>query len=217
MRDNPSFAVDDAEAVKQLIRDNSWATFISHVPEHGLVASHYPVLLEEDAEAIVLLSHVGRPDEEKHQLGQHPMLVVIQGPHGYISPGWYQEQPSVPTWNFAVAHLHGRPEILGDQQNLEVLDALVEHFEQHLDNPQLLHATEASAELAARLAAGTVGFRMRVNRFEAKEKMSQNKPAATIERIIAELRGSGPYAHPGLADRMESINAEALNLGQKGV
>lgn len=209
MRDNPSFALEDPETVKQLIRDNPWARFISHVPGAGLVVSHYPVMVEEQEDDLVLLSHLGRPDEVKHQLGQHPMIVIVEGPHGYISPGWYESGPSAPTWNYVVAHLHGTPQLLSPQENLKVLDQLVEHFEKELPDPQLLHATAASAEYARRTAAGTVGLRMPVERIEAKEKMSQDKPVTTVRSVIAALRASGPYANPALADRMETVNAAA--------
>lgn len=39
----------DPEEVKRLIRGNSWATFVSNT-SNGLIASHYPVILDEDAE-----------------------------------------------------------------------------------------------------------------------------------------------------------------------
>ena len=51
----------------------------------------------------------------------------MQGPHGYISPGWYGEVHSVPTWNHVTAHLYGVPEMLSDEENLAVLDRLVDH------------------------------------------------------------------------------------------
>ncbi|MET4062009.1 transcriptional regulator [Arthrobacter sp. UYP6] len=210
MRDNPDYALYDAEAIKDLIRGNPWCTFVSHVEGRGMVASHYPVLLEEDAEGIVLLSHIGRPDEVKHGLGQHEMLAVIQGPHGYISPGWYGSQPNVPTWNFAVAHLWGTPEILSDDENLAVLDRLVEHFEAPLPEPHLLHATSENSEYAHRIVRGTVGFRLRITRIEAKEKMSQGKSPETIHSVIDHLQQPGPYANPALADRMRQVNVEAL-------
>ncbi len=46
MRPNPDYALDDVEAVRALVRENPWATIVSHVPGAGLVASHYPVLLD---------------------------------------------------------------------------------------------------------------------------------------------------------------------------
>ncbi|MFB2583788.1 FMN-binding negative transcriptional regulator [Herbiconiux liukaitaii] len=207
MRSNADYALHDVARLKELIREHPWATIVSHVPGRGLVASHYPVILEhdDDPEAIVLVSHVGRPDERLHELGAHEILVVIQGPHGYISPGWYEHSPAVPTWNFVSAHLHGTPEILGDEENLLVLDRLVEHFERDQPNPFLLHRSAENTAYAERIVHGTVGFRLRVARVEAKEKLSQDKPAEVVSRVIAALRRPGPYASPALATRMEGV------------
>lgn len=207
MRLAPDYAVDDVAAVRALVRENPWATLVSFVPGKGIVASHYPVLLEEDAEGIVLVSHVGRPDERLHELGAHECMVIVSGPQGYVSPGWYDTSPAVPTWNFAVAHLHGTPELLGDAENLRVLERLVDHFERVLPEPFLMNRSLENADYAARIVHGTVGFRLRVTRFEAKEKMSQDKPTAVVERVIEALGRPGPYANPALAARMAQVHA----------
>ena len=89
MRPNPLFASEDPEIVRELIRRNPWATLVSDGPD-GLVASHYPVLLDEASPGIAILTHVGRPDDELHGFGSgRELLVIIQGRHGYISPSWY--------------------------------------------------------------------------------------------------------------------------------
>lgn len=209
MRANPDYAWDDADAIRALVRENPWGTIVSYVPGSGLVASHYPLLLDEDAEGIVLLSHVGRPDERLHALGQHEVMVIVYGPDGYISPSWYDSSPAVPTWNFATAHLYGTPELLSDEDNLQVLERLVVHFERPLPEPYLMNRTLENADYAQRIVHGTVGFRLRVERIEAKEKMSQDKPAAVVDRVIAALGEPGPYRNPDLAARMRQVHARA--------
>ena len=92
VRFNPSFSLDDVETVKRLIRENPWATIVSTTCA-GLVASHYPVMLDEQREEISVLSHVGKPDEELHELGQHEVILIVQGPHGYISPKLVRGRP----------------------------------------------------------------------------------------------------------------------------
>jgi len=87
MRHNPAYACDDPEVVRRLIEENPWATLVSG--NRGLVASHYPVLLDEDAEELTLLTHLGKPDDELHGIGEGEMLVIVQGNHGYVSPSWY--------------------------------------------------------------------------------------------------------------------------------
>ena len=211
MRHTTEYALEDVEAVRALVRDHPWATVVSFVPGRGLVSSHYPVLLEEDEDGIVLLSHVGRPDERLHELGQHEAMVIVYGPQGYVSPSWYDTSPAVPTWNFAVAHLYGVPELLSDEENLQVLDRLVAHFERVLPEPYLMNGTIANSEYAARIVHGTVGFRLRVTRFEAKEKMSQDKPAEVVERVVTALGEPGPYRNPSLAARMAALHG--LDMG----
>ena len=198
MRHTPSYLLTDEAGVKRLIRENPWATIVSHTST-GLVASHYPVVLEEDAEGISIVSHVGRPDEQLHELGQHEVLVIIQGPHGYISPSWYDNGEFVPTWNHVTAHLYGTPELLSDAENFEVLDSLVDHFEQRMPSPVSLDLDE---DAARRIARGTVGLRLRVTRFDARLKLSQNKTPEVVERIVAALEGDGPYASRTLAAEM---------------
>jgi len=201
VRQNPSFTLTDPAELKRLVRENPWATFVSNTSA-GLVASHYPVILDESREELTLLSHVGRPDEQLHELGEHELLVIVQGPHGYISPGWYAEGDFVPTWNHVTAHLYGTPQILSDEENFAVLQRLVDHFERRMPHPVSLDYDE---EKARRIAKGTVGLRIRVDRVDARLKLSQNKTPEVRATVVDALRGAGPYAHPGLADEMARL------------
>jgi transcriptional regulator len=181
MRHTPTFVLSDVDEVKRLVRENPWATIVSHTAA-GLVASHYPVVLEQDdadPDAIVIVSHVGRPDERSHELGEHEVMVIVQGPHGYVSPGWYPAEQIIPTWNHVTAHLWGTPEILTDDENFRVLGELVDHFERVMPEPSTLTLDDAGSR---RVAKGTVGIRLRVTRFDARAKLSQNK-AAEMRRV----------------------------------
>ncbi|TQL47740.1 PaiB family negative transcriptional regulator [Homoserinimonas aerilata] len=198
MRHTPDYIVTDPEEVKRLIRSSPWATIVSNTAK-GLVASHYPVVIEEDHEGISIVSHVGRPDDRALELGQHEVMVIIQGPHGYVSPGWYDGVPAVPTWNHVTAHLYGTPEILSDEENWRVLGDLVHHFEDAMPHPNLLEHNE---EYGRSIMAGTVGFRLVVDRFEARAKLSQNKSDEVIENVIAELDHGENYSQPHLAAEM---------------
>ena len=202
MRHTPHYLLTDVDEVKRLIRENPWTGYVSHTA-NGLVASHYATLLEETGDdTISIVSHFGRPDEIAHELGQHEMLVIVQGPHGYISPGWYAEGDFIPTWNHVTAHLYGTPEILSAEENFEILHRLTDHFEQRMPHPRSLHIDEPYAE---RVAKGTVGLRNRVTRFDARAKLSQNKPDEVRATIIDALAGDGPYAHPELAHEMQRL------------
>jgi transcriptional regulator len=201
MRQNPSFAMTDVGELRRLVDSHPWATLVSN-PADGLVASHYAVLLDDDRDDLTIVGHVGKPDDMIHGLGERELLVVVQGAHGYISPGWYGDAQSVPTWNFVSAHLTGVPEILTAEENLVVLDRLVARFEGRLPNPRGMWERPNDPAFVERLERGTVGFRLTPTRVVAKRKLSQNKSAEVVETVIAELSGDGPYANPGLAAEM---------------
>jgi len=201
MRQTPAYILDDEAEVKRLVRENPWVTYVSN-PASGMVASHYPTLLDEDADGIVLLTHFGRPDEVVHDIGDREMLVIVQGPHGYVSPSWYAPGDMVPTWNHLTAHLHGVPEILSHDENLRVLERLVDHFEEGLPDARSLRIDPAKA---ARIAKGTIGLRIPITRVEARKKLSQSRTDADRSSVIEHLAGEGRYAHPALAAEMALV------------
>jgi transcriptional regulator len=208
----PSFLLEDSDEVKRLIRENPWGTFVS-ATSNGLVASHYPILLEDVQDGISIVSHVGRPDEQAHELGRHELMLIVQGPHGYISPGWYDQGDLIPTWNHVTAHLYGVPELLEDGENLRVLHRLVDEFESRMPSPRSLRL---DPEYSARVAKGTVGLRLRVTRFDARVKLSQNKAPQVRQRIVEALEGDGPYASAPLAAEMRRAEATPAELRGKG-
>jgi transcriptional regulator len=198
MRHNPHHFADDPAVVRRLISENPWAIIVSgHNGE--LVASHYPILLDEASDELAVFTHVGRPDEALHGLGERELLLIVQGVHGYVSPSWYVPGATpAPTWNFAVAHCHGIPELLDAEANLQTLARLVERFERRVEQPLLL-----DLEWGAGLARGTVGIRLPITRFQCKIKMSQDKDPETQRRVIEALRAPGPYQNVPLADEMQ--------------
>jgi transcriptional regulator len=163
------------------------------------------VLLDEEAEGLALVTHLGRPDEDVHAIAAGgESLVIIQGNHGYVSPSWYAPGAiRAPTWNFTVAHCYGTPQALSPEENLDVLTRLVAHFEQRVEEPMYL-----DRDYAEPIARGTVGVRIPVDRFVCKRKLSGDKDPESLRRAIAALRRPGPYHHPQLADEMERVQAD---------
>ena len=57
MRPNPLHAAGDPEVVRRPIREYPWRTLVS-TNDGELVASHYPILLDDEAEGLTVLTHV---------------------------------------------------------------------------------------------------------------------------------------------------------------
>ncbi|MGY1439417.1 FMN-binding negative transcriptional regulator [Streptomyces reniochalinae] len=213
------FEVEDPAAVRGMIAAHSWATLVSHPDDSDPVVSHLPVLVEppetagpapQDAGAerapdtgrITVTGHLARTDADVHRLGSLPVVLLVQGPHGYVSPVWYEETPHVPTWNFVVAHLYGRPQVLGPQETYQVLTETVDHFESRFPQPWKLSQAGAYAE---RIAPGVTGFRLVADRVVAKAKLSQDESAEVAARVADALeRPDQPWSNPALARAMRN-------------
>jgi transcriptional regulator len=204
------FAIDSMGEVRRLITSHGWALLVTG-GTRGLQAAHVPCLLDPeqdpggDANELVVIGHAVRKDPAVADLtGDDEILLVFQGPHGYISPAWYESGPYVPTWNFTAAHLHGVPELLDGEGGLAVLERTVEHFESARDDPWRLDTVR---DYAQRIAAATLPFRLRTQWVEAKAKLSQDKPREVQERVVAALAEPGPYQQLRLADEMRRVLA----------
>ncbi len=214
MRQNPSFAMTDVVEIRRVIDENPWVTIVSSTAA-GLAASHYAVLLDPDRDDLTILGHVGRPDDLVLELGQSELLVVVQGPHGYISPAWYGDVAAVPTWNFVSVHLSGVPEILEPDENLAVLERLVDRFESGMPHPRGMWSPPNDPDFVRRLERGTVGFRLTPTRVTAKRKLSQNRPDEVVDTIIEAVgSGAAPYADPRLAGEMRRAH-DALRAARE--
>jgi transcriptional regulator len=180
-----------------MIREHPWGILISD-HDGELVASHYPILLDDNPEGLAVFTHVGRPDDLIHGFGDREIMLIVQGRNGYISPSWYAPGAiRAPTWNFSAAHCYGVPQVLGLDENLAVLARLVANFERHVEEPMLFDPGWGRP-----VARGTVGIRLPITRFICKIKMSQDKDPVTQRQVMEALRAPGPFHNPNLANDM---------------
>lgn len=212
MLDQPIYRLTDEREIVALIAANPWVTMVTAVPGQDPVVSHLPVLVDDTTE-LTLLGHLATPDGALHGLGAHDAVVIVEGPNGYITPSWYVGGPYVPTWNFMVVHLFGRPEPTCDEETFEILERTVEHFETARPEPWRLSSVTGYAR---RIAPGAVGFRMRPQRVVAKAKLSQDKPVEVIARVMDALETDPSHGNPALASAMRRLVPVGSAVGGSG-
>lgn len=164
---------------------------------NGLVANHLPMLWDAasaDAPQGRLRGHLARANPLWRQGDEVMALAIFQGPQGYISPSWYAGKAEhgrvVPTWNYAVVHLHGRLRFIDEADWLECL--LVDLTDAHeAQRRQPWRVEDAPADYRSAQLRAIVGVQMQVERVEAKFKLSQNKNAADQAGVLAGLADSG--------------------------
>lgn len=173
------------ELLHRLIQAYPFATVVTHAAG-GFVANHLPFELVDG----LLHGHVARGNELA-QLDGAEVLLVFQGPDGYISPNWYPSKHEtgreVPTWNYVVVHVHGRLRVIDDAAWLRrLLETLTEHHE--AGQPQPWRITDAPEDHIEKSLRAIVGLEVTIDRIDGKFKLNQNHPAPNRAGVIAGLR-----------------------------
>lgn len=194
----------DRTALLEIVDEHPFATLVT-AGAGDLDVSHVPLLREggleggapgDDGPRGRLVGHVARANPHWRRFDGHTSAAALfHGPHAYVSPSWYVGDGAVPTWNYAVVHVHGRPRVLGDDAEADaVLERLVERFEGARPSPW---RNRLSAAQHAALRRAIVAFELPVERVEAKLKLGQNRTAEDREGM---LQGLDAEARPGAAE-----------------
>jgi transcriptional regulator len=180
------FRQDSPEAIRQIIENYSFGTMITPDGD-SLAVTHLPFLFDaRSGEHGKLRSHMARQNPHWEQFLAKETLVIFQGPHAYVSPTWYVDQFSVPTWNYAVVHAYGLPVLLDDEQSLQLLVETLNLFEA----PESTYDMERGMAYIQKSLRGIVAFEIPIARVECKFKMSQNKTDGDRMRVIEHLSES---------------------------
>jgi transcriptional regulator len=195
------FRESDAGRALALVEAHPFGQLIT-APDGVPFVSHLPFLLLHDCARPRLLGHLARANPQwRHFAPGCEVLTVFQGPHAYVSPGWYTSPGGVPTWNYAVVHLRGVPRVVEDVAELEaLLNALTRIHEADLPEPW---RADLTPERKARLFEMVVGFEIEVSDIQAKFKLSQNRPEDDRRQVAAALARSGSDAAAAVARLMD--------------
>ena len=200
------FAVADADALITRLARRFAGILVSVDGEGQPVATHMPILW--DAERRVVIGHIARANPQ-WKVGAGHGLIVLAGPEAYVSPSFYPSKTdhgkTVPTWNYEAVHLSGAIEWFDDAARLQdVVRRLSETHEGDRARPWRIE--DAPRGYIDALRRGIVGVEMRVERVEAKQKLSQNKSARDFDGVIAGLE-CGDAAATEIAALMRTTRA----------
>jgi transcriptional regulator len=177
-----AFRVDDRAVLLAFAADHPFATLVTH-GDDGVAASHVPLLV--DAPGGKLRGHLARDNDQlAHLLAGAPALAIFHGPHGYVSPSVYEGQRGVPTWNYVVVHVRGRPRVLDEAGLVAILHESVARF----DTPGWkARFGEAWPDVPKHMLQAIAGFEIDVESAEGKWKLSQNRSEADRGNVVGWL------------------------------
>lgn len=202
------FETDDPDGLINRLTRSSAGILVSVDAGGQPVATHMPLLW--DAETRTVRGHIARANRQ-WQLGAGRGLIVLAGPEAYVSPSFYPSKKehgkAVPTWNYESVHLSGPVEWFDDAVRLEAvvrdLSALHEN-----ERPAPWRIEEAPRAYIDALLRAIVGVEMRVERVEAKRKLSQNKAGVDFAGVVEGLSAADDADAHEVAALMQSLKPD---------
>lgn len=203
---SPKFnVVADRAVLIEAMRAYSFAllTGPQSPPDHGapLVATHLPLVVKDEGPHGLIEGHFAKANPHWKALAGREALVIFSGPHSYVSPRFYTDPLSVPTWNYIAVHAYGTLELVEDEAGKDTLLAgLIDANE-----PAFAEQWRSSPEGFRRtMLAGIQGFRIPISRVEGKFKISQNRAPEERKNVQA-AHAEGTPDQQALADWMKRL------------
>jgi transcriptional regulator len=189
MHPNPLYRTEDRALCESLIDEIGFGMVFAQTPDGPRVA-HTPLLVAGDG---AVQFHLARGNALTRHLDGATALIVVNGPDAYVSPRWYDNRDTVPTWDYIALELEGRVRKMDDAGLEAFLHAAILKHEGRLGGQPWL-AEESSEKVWSGLFRGIMGFVLEVQALRPTLKLSQNKPAAERARIADGLEAEGHAA-----------------------
>ena len=197
------------EHLHPLITRNPLGILVTH-GSNGLDANHLPFDLEtREGSPGALHTHVARSNSVWRDISSgDEVLVIFRGADAYVSPNWYpgkhENHRQVPTWNYMVAHAHGRATVRDDERYLRgLVGRLTKRHE--ASQPRPWRMADSSREFIEEMLGKIVGIEIPITRLVGKFKLSQNRESRDALGAANALNAQG---HHAVADAMLARLAE---------
>jgi transcriptional regulator len=177
-----------ADAI-QIIEENPWALLVSNGEEYPF-ATNLPLLIDGGARRkgpMVLAGHVARGNEHARALARPNarVLAIFEGPWRYITASWYPERQMPSTYYYTAVHCFGTIEMQEEAALDEHLEDLTQRMESSI--PGGWRTDEIPRTEITRRFAAIAGFRILVDRLEAKFKLGQDEPLRDALAVAEQL------------------------------
>jgi transcriptional regulator len=210
------FALDDA-STRGLLAQAGAGDLVTATQE-GLVATMLPFLYDPArGEHGALLGHLARNNDQWSRPALTDALVIFRGPDGYVSPSWYPSKTEhgrvVPTWDYLTVHVSGQLVVHDDPVWVEdLVRRLTERHEAASAQPWSVD--DAPPAFVQGQLRAIVGVEVLITSVVGKAKLSQNRPAADVDAVVAGLRARGDEETAAAVERARDRDALSLSRGR---
>jgi transcriptional regulator len=195
------FKIDGPDRISSFLRQFSFATIV--VAQNDQIDTvQVPMMISADHKTMSF--HIAHGNPIKNIFATNPkVLVLFNGPHGYISPRWYS-QPNVPTWNYTTVHVMGKiTQSLLQDELFQDLKQLVSLYESQEFVEKMFVGDDL--KMMAGQIQGIIGYKMDILDIQAKFKLSQNRDKESRENVVRELLSSSILSDRELGQFMKTF------------
>ena len=190
MHPNSIFHWQDREELRAFVTAQRFGMIFMQTAE-GPAVAHVPMLWLDSGR---IGFHLSRGNRLVPHIDGARVLIVVNGPHAYVSPDWYGLEDQVPTWNYVAAELEGEVCAMAPEGLPALIDALSQDNEERLAPKPVWKRDKMTPGLFDRMTGAIIGYEMRVTDWRGTRKLGQNKSAEARERAAASLSAVGDEA-----------------------
>ena len=183
----PTYKIEREEELSKFIEQYPLA-FITGLDENGnFVGTHIPLVIEKREKGIVLLGHMMKQtDHYLALMKSNTVLVVFNGPNGYVSASWGTNKSKGSTWNYMTVHVNGSISFFEGDKLVDLMRAFtLQHEDGNSDSPTIYDNLPENYK--QRLMPHIAGFEIKVEKMEGVFKLSQDVDEETFSKIIKQL------------------------------
>jgi transcriptional regulator len=193
----------DVSVIERYIKEHGFASIISGEGD-DMIATHIPLMLLKEEDEAYLFGHIARPNQQSlHIKNGQKVMAIFMDTHTYISSSWY-DHVNVPTWNYMAVHVYGVFCELDAEETISSLHSLVDKYEE--GRPDRFHIHQMEEHKFKSQLQGITSFKIKIDRFDAAWKLSQNRDEKNHSNVIKKLREQGDPLQIKIADAMEKDN-----------
>jgi transcriptional regulator len=178
------FKIEDMKKIVDFVKNYNFGILLSIYNEE-IYNTQIPLLLDTSGDDIVLKGHVARANMQWYHSKNRKVAVLFTGPHHYISPSWYKEKDSVPTWDYMTVRFDGVLELMGPDETRNFLLELSKFYD-----AEWAGKGYDQKEYYAKMVLQITAFTIKVNKITGKFKLTQNHEE-DMENVAINLDKAG--------------------------
>ena len=205
MPPNPIFRKTDTITALSYASEVGFGALTVNGDDWPLIA-HVPFVIDGNAAKLHLVrsNPIARVAKD-----ETPAKIIVNGPHSYVSPDWYNLENQVPTWNYVSVHLIGRLIPIPQENLLGLLEDLSEEFETRLLPKPVWRSDKMDESELEKMTRMIQPFRFEVDDVHSTYKLNQNKPNLARQAAAESIASHGIGSEVGeLAKMMKSTKSE---------